>query len=88
VDERVVFERRYRLVYVSPEFVFGLVREGERGRFRVDRGLPPDAVFVSAGMDNEFHRNFYIVAASATYEPVPWGMQIPVEDVILTSEAE
>lgn len=72
-------EGRVRVVKVSTQLVFALIKDGMLRPARVLKGLPDDAVMVGAGYDNNHgtHPYFTLYVASSEFEPAVLGLPTP-----------
>jgi len=72
-------EGRVRVVRVSTQLVFALIKDGMLRPARVLEGLPADAVMVGAGYDDNhgIHPYYTLYVASSEFEPAVLGLPTP-----------
>jgi hypothetical protein len=79
--------RRLRVLRVAPSLLLYLMRQpGESARL-TSVGLPDDAQFVAAYLDDE-RQQFRIYVESEQFEPVTQGAWVPELDVTFTVHYE
>lgn len=77
-------ERRYRLVFITPDLLYSLLAVGSAVCVQCIEGLPSDARFISQYYD--FLRDTYgLVFESNEWGPVPFGQELPIQRVTYRS---
>jgi hypothetical protein len=72
-------EGRVRVVKVSTEIVFDIIKNGVVRPFEVVDGLPADTMLIKADYDHNYgtHPYFTLYVASGEFEPAPKGSSTP-----------